>query len=186
MNRFAAVQASPMLRILASMAPSTAASTSASAKTRNGAFPPSSMETRSSCSADCSTSRRPISVEPVKESLRSRRSRINGSITRELREVVSTLSTPPGRPASVRIWASASMDNGVCEAGLTTIVQPAATAGPILRVPIASGKFHGVMNRHGPTGCFMVSRRVAPFGATENRPLTRTDSSENQRKNSAA
>jgi hypothetical protein len=28
---------------------------------------------------------------------------------------------------------------------LTIIVQPAAIAGPILRVPIASGKFHGVI-----------------------------------------
>ena len=73
-----------------------------------------------------------------------------------------TLSTPPGSPASSRIWASASIDSGVCLAGLTTIVQPAAIAGPILRVPIASGKFHGVMNTHGPTGCCIVSTRPAP------------------------
>ena len=49
------------------------------------------------------------------------------------------------------------------DAGLTTIVQPAATAGPILRVPIAVGKFHGVMSRHGPTGCLIVSRRLSAF-----------------------
>ena len=42
-----------------------------------------------------------------------------------------------------------SIDSGVCWAGLTTIVQPAAMAGPILRVPMARGKFHGVMSRHG-------------------------------------
>jgi hypothetical protein len=65
---------------------------------------------------------------------------------------VNTFSTPSGSPASCRIRASASIDNGVWEAGLTTIVQPAAIAGPILRVPIARGKFQGVMNRHGPTG----------------------------------
>ena len=58
-------------------------------------------------------------------------------------------------------------------------------AGPILRVPMASGKFHGVIIRHGPTGCFIVSSRVAPFGAIEYRPAMRTASSENQRKNSA-
>ena len=45
-----------MLRILAIIAPSTAASRSASSKTRNGALPPSSIETRSTCSADCSIS----------------------------------------------------------------------------------------------------------------------------------
>ncbi len=38
-------------------------------------------------------------------------------------------------------------------------------AGPILRVPMASGKFHGVMKRQGPTGLRMVSSRVPPAGA---------------------
>ena len=75
-------------------------------------------------------------------------------------------STPPGRPASSRIFASISIDSGVCCAGLTTIVHPAAIAGPILRVPIASGKFHGVISRQGPTGCFIVSSRPWPLGAT--------------------
>ena len=65
------------------------------------------------------------------------------------------------------------------------MVQPAAMAGPILRVPIASGKFQGVISRHGPTGCFIVSSRVAPFGRGRERPAMRTASSENQRKNSA-
>ena len=72
---------------------------------------------------------------------------------------MKTLSTPPGRPASSRIWASAYIDSGVCCAGLTTIVQPAATAGPIFRVPIAIGKFHGVIIRQGPIGCFIVQTR---------------------------
>ena len=70
-------------------------------------------------------------------------------------------------------------------AGLSTIVQPAAIAGPILRVPIASGKFHGVMSRHGPTGCFIVSSRSGVAGARQKRPSMRTASSENHRKNSA-
>jgi hypothetical protein len=39
----AAVQASPMLRILAIIAPSIAASMSASSNTMNGALPPSSI-----------------------------------------------------------------------------------------------------------------------------------------------
>ena len=77
-----------------------------------------------------------------------------------------TLTTPPGRPASSRIPASASIDSGVCLAGLTTHVQPAAIAGPILRVPIASGKFQGVMKMHGPTGCLIVSTRPTPVSLT--------------------
>ncbi len=90
-----------------------------------------------------------------------------GSITLPVLVVVTMLSTPLGSPASVRMSASRSIDSGVSAAGLTTIVQPAAMAGPILRVPIAIGKFHGVIIRHGPTGCFSVSSRVAPFGAVE-------------------
>ena len=80
-KRLAAVHASPMLRILAITAPSTAASTSASAKTRNGALPPSSIDVRSRPSADCSTSFRPTSVEPVNVSLRSRGSAMIGAKT---------------------------------------------------------------------------------------------------------
>ena len=99
--------------------------------------------------------------------------------------MVTTLSTPAGRPASASSSASASIVSGVCSAGLTTIVQPAAMAGPILRVPIASGKFHGVMNRHGPTGFLTVSSRLPPAGACIQRPWMRTASSANQRKNSA-
>ena len=144
-NRLADVQASPTLRILAIIAWSTAASRSASSKTRNGAFPPSSMETFSTWSAACFISTRPTSVEPVKLSLRSRGSLITGSETSEDDEDVTTLSTPAGSPHSSSSLASASMDSGVCCAGLTTIVQPAAIAGPILRVPIAVGKFQGVM-----------------------------------------
>jgi hypothetical protein len=163
----AEVQASPMLRILASIAPSTAAARSASSKTTKGALPPSSIETRSSWSAACATSTLPTAVEPVKVSLRSRGSRMIGSLTSPEWVVVTTLSTPPGRPTSSSSAASASIVNGVSCAGLTTIVQPAAMAGPILRVPIARGKFHGVIMRVGPTGAFMVISRVGPAGATE-------------------
>jgi hypothetical protein len=180
------VHASPPLRILAISAPSTAASTSASSKMRNGALPPSSIETRRIWSADCSISVRPTSVDPVNDSLRVRGSLISGSIVAPERWAVMTLSTPPGSPTSSRIWASMSIDSGVCLAGLTTIVQPAAIAGPILRVPIASGKFHGVMNRHGPTGCWRVSTRPLPVSLTVKRPLILTASSEYQRKKFAA
>ena len=124
-------------------------------------------------------------MEPVKVSLRSRWSRMSGSQTAPECEVVTTLTTPAGTPTSSRSAASASMLRGVSWAGLTTMVQPAAIAGPILRVPMASGKFHGVIISVGPTGCFMVSSREAPLGATEYRPWMRTASSANQRKNSA-
>ena len=65
-----------------------------------------------------------------------------------------------------KIPASASIVNGVCWAGLTTIVQPAAIAGAILRVPIAVGKFQGVTNTHGPTGWRIVRMRPLPVVLT--------------------
>ena len=112
MNRLAAVQASPMLRILASMAPSTALSRSASPKTRNGALPPSSMDILSTFWADCSISFCPTAVEPVKVSLRSRGSAMIGPDTAPDREVVITLSTPSGSPASISTAARASVVRG--------------------------------------------------------------------------
>ena len=129
-------------------------------------MPPSSIETRRICSADCSISLRPTSVEPVNESLRVRGSFSSGSITSPECLAVITFSTPPGRPASSRIFASASIESGVCWAGLTTIVQPAAIAGAILRVPIAVGKFQGVTNTHGPTGWRIVRMRPLPVVLT--------------------
>ena len=78
------------------------------------------------------------------------------------------------------------MDSGVCAAGLITMAQPAAMAGPILRVPMARGKFQGVTKTHTPTGWRRVIRRLDPSGAMEWRPSIRTASSANQRKNSAA
>ena len=67
-------------------------------------------------------------------------------------ELVMMLRTPGGRPASVSSSVSANADSGVNCAGFQTIVQPAAIAGPIFRVPIAVGKFQGVMKNDGPTG----------------------------------
>ena len=72
-----------MLRILASIAPATAASTSASSKTMKGALPPSSMDTRSNWSADWATNLFPTAVDPVKVSLRSRGSAMIGPETSE-------------------------------------------------------------------------------------------------------
>ncbi len=54
-------------------------------------------------------------------------------------EPVTTLNTPFGTPARSASTASASAENGVRSAGLTTIGQPAAKAGATLRVIIAMG-----------------------------------------------
>ena len=53
-------------------------------------------------------------------------------------------------------------------AGLTTMVQPAASAGPTLRVIMALGKFQGVIAAHTPTGCLItrIRREATVCGMT--------------------
>ena len=52
-------------------------------------------------------------------------------------------------------------------------MQPAASAGPILRVAIAAGKFHGVTSTQMPTGCCSTRIRFAPDGAVMHRARPR-------------
>ena len=68
----------------------------------------------------------------------------------------TTLNTPAGKPASCSTWAKASVDAGECSDGLTTNVQPAASAGASFQLISISGEFHGVIAPTTPTG----SRRV--------------------------
>lgn len=56
---------------------------------------------------------------------------------------VSVLTSSEGM-SMVLTSASASDEKGVSGGGLMTVVQPAASAAPILRVIMAEGKFHGV------------------------------------------
>ena len=126
-------------------------------------MPPSSIDVLSTFCAEAAIKLRPTSVDPVKLSLRRRGSSMSGPVVLLEEEVVRMLKTPPGRPPSSRICPRASIESGVCCAGFMTIVQPAAMAGPTLRVPIAMGKFHGVIIRLGPTGCFITSTRLVPL-----------------------
>ena len=121
---------------------SAARSRSASAKTTNGACPPSSRLACLPDSAQRAASIRPTSREPVKDTWRTsgalRKTSPIGSGSPQTR-----LSTPGGKPASAKTSNSSTADSGVCSAGLSTTVLPAATAGASLRVIIALGKFHG-------------------------------------------
>ena len=76
------------------------------------------------------------------------------------------------------------MVSGVSWAGLTIIVQPAASAGPIFLVPMARGKFHGVIASATPTGAWVTMIRPEPPGDGVKRPEIRTASSANHRRNS--
>ena len=74
--------------------------------------------------------RRPVSVSPVKATRRT--SGWPESASPMLAPVpVTTFSTPAGSPASCMSSATISAESGVVEAGLTTTVFPATSAGPI-------------------------------------------------------
>ena len=99
--RLAQTQVWPVLRYLEAIAPSTAASRSASSKTMNGALPPSSM--RDLLHRRRRTARMsilPISVEPVKVSLRTFGFEVS-SPPISLAVPVTTLKTPFGHAGAL-------------------------------------------------------------------------------------
>ena len=108
-------------------------------------MPPSSIETLSTLSAAWAISFRPTSVEPVKESLRSRGSAMIGFEIPLEDEPVTTLRTPSGSPHSARSFASASIESGRLLGGL----DDHRAAGGDRRADLAGahrvGKFQGVM-----------------------------------------
>ncbi len=129
----------------------------------NGALPPSSSDSFFSVGALCCIRMRPTAVDPVKDSLRTTgesHSTLPTAIEL-LSSAVTMLNTPAGKPARCASSASASADSGVCSAGLTTTVHPAASAGATLRVIIAFGKFHGVIAAATPIGSFSTSSRLS-------------------------
>lgn len=113
-----------MLRNLTSAAPFAAWSASASAKTMNGAWPPSSIDTRFMVAAARLASILPISVEPVNVSFRTAVEASMASPTSAGRFEVTRLATPAGMPASARISNIATAHSVVCSAGLRTMVHP--------------------------------------------------------------
>src|SRR6202023_3985267 len=110
-----------------------------------GALPPSSSDNFLTVPAHCAINTFPISVEPVKETVRTIGLEVS-SPPISLAAPVSTLNTPFGTPARSARSAKARAENGVCDAGFTTTVHPAPKAGPTFRVIMAKGKFHGGMH----------------------------------------
>ncbi len=72
------------------------------------------------------------------------------------------LKTPGGRSASATRSASSEHDSGDHSAGLSTTVQPAASAGAVFQVESMKGAFQGVITTAGPLGMRSTRLRV-PF-----------------------
>jgi len=126
----------------------------------NGALPPNSSDNFLTVPAHCSISNLPTSVEPVKVNLRTVGFEVS-SLPTSFDGPVTQEKTPFGTPARSANSHNAKAENGVAVAGFSTIVQPAAKAGPALRVIIAAGKFHGVIAAHTPTGSFVTTIRLS-------------------------
>ena len=116
-----------------------------------GDLPPSSWLTRLTVgAARCATSM-PARVEPVNEIMSMPGWPESAAPTSGPSPLIR-LNTPAGTPASCRISAKISADDGVNSEGLRIIVQPAASAGATLQVIWFSGQFHGVIMPTTPTG----------------------------------
>ena len=137
-------------------APSTALSkksSSASAtdsKNIFGLLPPSSIVTGIRFSEAYCMISLPVVVSPVNATLFTLGELANG-FPASGPNPVTTFSTPFGRispTSSIRHM----MPVGVCSAGLTTTVHPAASAGAIFHAAISKGKFHGMICPTTPIG----------------------------------
>src|SRR5665647_2847485 len=93
----------------------------------------------------------PTGGDPVKEIFEIRGSTVSHSPTVPP-DPTTTLKTPAGTPASSMISASLIADNGVVDAGFSTIVFPTASAGPTLCATRFRGKLKGVIAETTPRG----------------------------------
>ncbi len=105
----------------------------------NGAWPPSSTDTRFRFAAAAPASRRPTAVDPVNVILRTAGWLVKTSPIGAGSAAVTMLMTPSGTPASTNTSNTALAHNGVASAGFNTKVHPAARAGPIFRVNMEMG-----------------------------------------------
>ena len=140
-----------MLRYFEAIAPSTAASRSASSKTMKGALPPSSSETFFTVAAHCGhqlladlgrAGEGELAHHGICGQLQADLARAGGGDDVE----------DAGRDAGAvgQLGQRQGRERRLA-GGLITNVQPAASAGAALRVIMALGKFHGVIAATTPT-----------------------------------
>ena len=145
------MQVWPVAAKIPATTPLAAASRSASAKTMFGDLPPSSSVTRARCvggavhhGACRSPSRRERDLVDARV-LDQRRARLGAEPGDDVEHA--------GREAGLLDQrANSSVEAGACSAGLTTNVQPAASAGASFQLISSTGEFHGVIAATTPTG----------------------------------
>ncbi len=159
----------PVFDIIDSTPAFTAALRSASSRMMFADLPPSSCDTRLTVSAAALATCTPARVEPVNETMSMSGWREIASPT--VGPSPSTrLNTPFGTPASASTSANRCALSGAISLGLSTTVQPAASAGATLQLIWLIGQFHGVINPQTPT----ASRRtcVVPICSSNSNVLS--------------
>ena len=138
--------------------------TSASSKTRQAPLPPSSSNVRFMVRAACSPILTPTWVDPVKLTQST-----SSESTKAAEEAgplpLTRLTTPGGKPTSLRMRTSSTMASGSCGAGFTTTVLPAASAGATLPAMFTMGKLYEVMQATTPSGWRLTMAPMMPPGA---------------------
>ena len=103
----------------------------------------------------------PTGIEPVNDTFRTASLASRCSDT-SAGTPNTRLSTPAGTPASAKQRTISTQAPGVSSDALRMSEQPAASAPPILRAGVSTGKFHGVNAATTPTGSETTSWRM-PF-----------------------
>ena len=149
--RLPAVQRSPLSEKTPNSVESIAASRSASANTTAGDLPPSSIERPLSIGAALPKISAPVELSPVNE-ISGTPGCFTSASPASSPSPLTRLNTPFGSPASSKISAHRLADSGVNSAGLSTTVQPDASAGASFQLSSMNGVFHGVMRPATPIG----------------------------------
>ncbi len=120
-----------------------------------GDLPPSSCATRLTVGAAFLATSIPARVEPVKLTM-STSGWLDSAAPTVGPSPLTRLNTPAGTPAAWRTSVHSCALNGAISLGLSTIVQPAASAGTTLQAIWLIGQFHGVMKAQTPTGSLTI------------------------------
>ena len=143
-------QHSPLLKFMPKTTPAAASSRSASANTRLAALPPSSSEIFFMFPAAAASTFLPVAVEPVNDTRSTIFDSVSACPAGPAPETMFT--TPSGTPASATSFMISHALELVNSLGLTTTVQPAASANGSFWHRISAGKFHGMIRPTTPTG----------------------------------
>src|ERR1700728_789500 len=119
--------------------------------------------------------RLPVAVEPVKVIMSTSGLVVISSPTSGPPGM--TFSTPAGMPASSAAWTMKNASSGGQGWGLSTTVQPAASAGATLTVFSMNGKLNGVIAPTTPTGSRAITLPDIPVGPPVGAPTASPHSS---------